>query len=197
LTPEEWIPASEEQLQKLAATGRIGPYEKEYFFADGSRRWMLFAGRDLGDGTLAEHCIDISDRKEAERELLAAKERLSADLAGMTRLYTLNERLMHAGSLEASLDEILAAAVEFTGTDRGKVQLVTEDGGLSIAVQRGHRPAFLEHLGFSGCPTTWEAALQSRERASSRTFAPTRVWPAPKTWQPWWAKESAPCSLRR
>lgn len=164
LTPEEWIPASEAQLQKLAATGRIGPYEKEYFFADGSRRWMLFAGRDLGDGTLAEHCIDISDRKEAERELLAAKERLSADLAGMIRLYNLYERLMHAGSLEASLDEILATAVEFTGTDRGSVQLVTEDGGLSIAVRRGQGSAFLEHFGFSGCPTACETALRLRER---------------------------------
>jgi two-component system, chemotaxis family, CheB/CheR fusion protein len=34
---------------------------------------MLFAGADLGDGTIVEYCIDISDRKRAEqeRELLA------------------------------------------------------------------------------------------------------------------------------
>lgn len=29
---------------------------------------MLFAGRKLDDGTIAEYCIDISDRKRAERE---------------------------------------------------------------------------------------------------------------------------------
>jgi len=36
---------------------------------------MLFAGRKLDDGTIAEYCIDISDRKRAEqeRELLASE----------------------------------------------------------------------------------------------------------------------------
>lgn len=66
MTPPEWVPISLEQLEKLAATGRIGPYEKEYFHKDGSRSWMLFAGRDLGDGTISEYCIDISERKRAE-----------------------------------------------------------------------------------------------------------------------------------
>ena len=27
---------------------------------------MLFAGRDLGDGTISEFCIDITDLKNAE-----------------------------------------------------------------------------------------------------------------------------------
>ena len=40
-----WLDAG---LEALAATGRFGPYEKEYLLKDGSRRWMLFAGRDLG-----------------------------------------------------------------------------------------------------------------------------------------------------
>ena len=34
--------------------------------ADGTRRWMLFAGRDLGDGTIGEFCVDITDLKTAE-----------------------------------------------------------------------------------------------------------------------------------
>jgi PAS domain S-box-containing protein len=69
MTPPEWVATSEEQLAILAATGRIGPYEKEYFRANGSRSWMLFAGRDLGDGTVVEFAIDISDRKRAEEHL--------------------------------------------------------------------------------------------------------------------------------
>ena len=66
LTPPEYVEASEQQLRKLADTGRIGPYEKEYFRQDGTRAWMLFAGANLGDGTIIEYCIDISDRKHAE-----------------------------------------------------------------------------------------------------------------------------------
>ncbi|HUB78386.1 MAG TPA: CheR family methyltransferase [Bryobacteraceae bacterium] len=66
MTPPEYVEASEQQLRKVAETGRIGPYEKEYFRQDGSRAWMLFAGASLGDGTIVEYCIDISDRKRAE-----------------------------------------------------------------------------------------------------------------------------------
>ncbi len=74
LTPPEYVAISREQLGKLAATGRIGPYEKEYLRKDGSRSWMLFAGASLGDGSLIEYCIDVSDRKRAEAALREAKE---------------------------------------------------------------------------------------------------------------------------
>ncbi len=69
MTPPEWIEISEAQMAQFAQTGRIGPYEKEYFLADGSRRWMLFAGRAVGDGTISEYCIDISERKRTEAAL--------------------------------------------------------------------------------------------------------------------------------
>ena len=83
MTPPEYVEASEAQMERFAQTGRIGPYEKEYFLADGSRRWMLFAGRDLGDGTIAEYCVDISDRKRAEEALRDSEARfkLMADSA--------------------------------------------------------------------------------------------------------------------
>jgi PAS domain S-box-containing protein len=69
LTPPEFVAASEAQMERFAETGRIGPYEKEYILKDGTRRWMLFAGRALGDGTIAEYCIDITDRRRAEEAL--------------------------------------------------------------------------------------------------------------------------------
>ena len=65
MTPSEWVDASEAQMDGVKRTGRLGPYEKEYLRADGSRAWMLFSGRDLGDGTIVEFAIDISDRKKA------------------------------------------------------------------------------------------------------------------------------------
>lgn len=69
LTPPEHRAASEAELERYQRTGRIGPYEKEYLLKDGSRRWMLFAGRALGDGTVAEYCIDVTDRRRAEAAL--------------------------------------------------------------------------------------------------------------------------------
>jgi PAS domain S-box-containing protein len=69
MTPPEWMATSEEQMRRFNKIGRIGPYEKEYFRKDGSRRWMLFAGRDLGDGTIGEYAIDITDLKYAEAVL--------------------------------------------------------------------------------------------------------------------------------
>jgi PAS domain S-box-containing protein len=66
MTPPEYYAVSEQQMERLQATGRIGPYEKEYIHKDGKRSWMMFAGRDLGDGTLVEFAMDISDRKRSE-----------------------------------------------------------------------------------------------------------------------------------
>jgi two-component system CheB/CheR fusion protein len=73
MTPPEYVEVSEEQMKRLSETGRIGPYEKEHIRKDGSRLWMIFAGAALGDGTTIEYCIDISDRKRAEREVLESK----------------------------------------------------------------------------------------------------------------------------
>lgn len=74
LTPKEYLADSEMQMEALRSNGKIGPYEKEYILADGGRKWMLFAGRDLGDGTFAEFCIDISDRRRAEAALRESEE---------------------------------------------------------------------------------------------------------------------------
>ncbi|MBJ6124834.1 PAS domain S-box protein [Microvirga splendida] len=74
MTPPEWVAASEAQMDALRRTGHLGPYEKEYLCKDGSRSWMLFAGRDLGDGTIVEFAVDVSARKEAEQ----AEQRLAA-----------------------------------------------------------------------------------------------------------------------
>jgi signal transduction histidine kinase len=81
MTPPEHVAVSERQMESFAATGRIGPYEKEYFRKDGSRSWMVFAGAALGDGTVVEYCIDVSDRKRAEEQLKEANRRKDEFLA--------------------------------------------------------------------------------------------------------------------
>ena len=60
MTPPEHVAVSEEQMRQLASTGRIGPYEKEYFRSDGSRSWMLFSGASVGGGRVVEYCIELS-----------------------------------------------------------------------------------------------------------------------------------------
>jgi len=73
-TPPEYVVASERIMQELNATGRGGPYEKEYYRKNGSRVWLMFVAADLGDGTIVEYAIDISDRKQAELALRASEE---------------------------------------------------------------------------------------------------------------------------
>lgn len=84
LTPPEWVAESERQIEQFAATGRIGPYEKEYWLKNGSRRWMLFIGRKLDENTIVEYCVDITGRKRAELAAEESEQRrkdLIADLA--------------------------------------------------------------------------------------------------------------------
>jgi PAS domain-containing protein len=75
LTPPEYINVSRAEAEKFLATGRVGPYEKEYFHKDGTRQWLLFAGSSLGDNQCVEFCVDISDRKKAEEALRESEER--------------------------------------------------------------------------------------------------------------------------
>ncbi|HWM25600.1 MAG TPA: PAS domain S-box protein [Chthoniobacterales bacterium] len=75
-TPPEHMAATMEIMEQLHKTGRGGPYEKEYFRKDGTRKWMMFVGADLGDGTTVKYAIDISDRKRAEEAARASEERV-------------------------------------------------------------------------------------------------------------------------
>jgi PAS domain S-box-containing protein len=96
MTPPEYVGTSEEELKKLSTTGQLGPYEKEYFLASGSRCWMMFAAQDLGDGTIVEYVIDITDRRRAEAALRESEERFrdfgeaSSDILWMRDAETLD-----------------------------------------------------------------------------------------------------------
>lgn len=68
-TPEEYYEISQSEMEKFKSVGRVGPYEKEYYCKNGSRKWFLFAGSSLGNNECVEFCIDISDRKIIEKEL--------------------------------------------------------------------------------------------------------------------------------
>lgn len=82
LTPREYEPQEQLQLQSLSSTGRYGPYEKEYIRKDGSRYPILLNGVLMRDSTGHELIWsiveNITDRKQAEMELMNAKEKAVA-----------------------------------------------------------------------------------------------------------------------
>jgi hypothetical protein len=67
----------------------------------------------------------VRDKSAGE---VAHQEVLEADLAGMRRVHDLHARLASETDLRAALEEIVAAATELAGTERGCVQLVSDDG---------------------------------------------------------------------
>lgn len=78
LTPPEYIDVSLAEIAKFNATGRVGPYEKEYIRGDGTRRWLVFAGSSLGNNQCVEFCVDIAERKRFETALRDSEQRFKA-----------------------------------------------------------------------------------------------------------------------
>ncbi|MDF1613685.1 PAS domain S-box protein [Desulfurivibrio dismutans] len=79
LTPEEYMPQEQAQLESLQRTGRYGPFEKEYIRKDGSRYPVLLHGFKTttpeGREVIWSIIQNISEQKAAEQALLEAKER--------------------------------------------------------------------------------------------------------------------------
>jgi PAS domain S-box-containing protein len=110
LTPPEWLDRDERLwAPELKRTGRLQPFEKEYFRKDGSRVPVLIglaSFEETGNQGVA-FVLDLTERKRAEQE----RERLrqaQADLAYMSRVTTLGEL---AGSLAHEIKQPIAAAV--------------------------------------------------------------------------------------
>ncbi|MGI4869666.1 MAG: CheR family methyltransferase [Janthinobacterium lividum] len=170
-TPAEHVAASRQALAQLRQTGRGGPYEKEYFRKDGSRVWLMFVAADLGDGTLVEYTIDVSARKQAE-------EAVATDLAGMQRLHELHAKLVTETNLKTALEELVALACDFAHTDRGCIQLVSDDGQrLEMYAYQGYEASnpFIEHFLHEGSQPACEAARRDHTRLlieDVETFGP-------------------------
>ena len=73
ITPEEFLPQETEQFEILKATGRYGPYEKEYIRKDGSRCAVRLNGviiqESSGEKMIWSFVEDISEHRRAEKYL--------------------------------------------------------------------------------------------------------------------------------
>ncbi len=106
-------------------------------------RWIRSVAHRLPDDPRRVFgvAMDVTDRRAADENLALATDRLRADVEGMVRFQELTNRLapaVAASDLDALLEEVLEAAVELEGADRGTVCLYDPDtGDLEVVV---HRP---------------------------------------------------------
>ncbi|HRI66238.1 MAG TPA: chemotaxis protein CheB [Polyangium sp.] len=165
MTGPEHIELSQRQLDKLQKTGRLGPYEKEYIHKDGSLSWMVFAGADMGDGTIVQYCIDVSDRKRAEAALHDAQARLGSDLQAMSTLQKLGSLFIAEGNLDSILHQIVEAAVAIAAADFAAIQIFDPNTKqLGILAQRGFEPWWVEHCNKVQDQCASRRALENGER---------------------------------
>ena len=78
LTPVEWRQQDERAIVDLKATGKVQPYEKEFFRKDGTRVPVLTGGAlidSTGNDGVA-FALDLSEQKRAEAEIRALKDQL-------------------------------------------------------------------------------------------------------------------------
>jgi PAS domain S-box-containing protein len=117
--------------------------------------------------TVAGSTRVITDRKRVETVLRESEARIAADLAGMRRLYELQSKLADEHNLKAALEEVLAVACEFTGTDRGCVQLLSPDGErLEMFAWHGYADdsPFITAFRYEGLEEGCEVARVHRQR---------------------------------
>ena len=142
-------------MDQFARTGRIGPYEKEYFLAYRSRRSMMFAARDHGDGTIAEFCVDITEskRREADGRALAA----------------LGAQTIAADKPQEIYEKIIVAAVSLMRSDFASMQLFHPDRGqageLELLAHHGFDPEGVKFWQWVSANSTCVCGLTLRARA--------------------------------
>ncbi|MGY3076893.1 PAS domain S-box-containing protein [Bradyrhizobium sp. LM6.10] len=91
MTPPEWRELDKRAREELNSTGRLQPFEQEYFRKDGSRVPVLIGAalfKEGGDQSLA-FVLDLTERKRVE-EALSQAQRLSR-----TGNWIYNARTMH------------------------------------------------------------------------------------------------------
>jgi PAS domain S-box-containing protein len=146
------LPEHRRRLRELA-DDEINETEYRVRQPDGTYRWLrsrtrVFA-RDA-DGQVRQImgvAQDVTERKRADDELLALKNRLAADLSAMTRLHELSARLLAPSKLQPLLEDALAATITLQGADFGNIQLYNrQTGALEIVVQQGFDQAFLDYF---------------------------------------------------
>ena len=137
LTPPEWIDETLQQFEVLETTGRLGPYEKEYFRKDGSRTWLMLSGCSQEDGTAVVHGIDINERKRIEAELQQLNATLEEQVAQRTELLSILQYVTRLANESRTVEDAMLATLEriakYNGWLAGHVWILAETHHNEIA----------------------------------------------------------------
>jgi len=143
IIPQELHSEEERILEKLRRGESIEHFDTIRVRKDGERipiSLTVSPVRDSRGRIIAASKVarDISERKRAEQQLLEGERRIAAEADALARLNDHSTRLWRSGTLEAGLEEMLAAALELLAADRGVLHLFNETGGQQpTVVQRG------------------------------------------------------------
>lgn len=140
LTPPDWRWRDEQTIADLLASGKAGPYEKEYCRKDGSIIWILCAAKMLDDETAVEFVLDVTQRKSTEAALRESEQRHAF-------LLQLSDALRaHSGARES-----MRAAAEVLGRHLGVAYVGYAEVDASDGVRtEGEYHAGEEMPGFAG-----------------------------------------------
>jgi PAS domain S-box-containing protein len=113
LTPPEWRDGDARAVAEMKRTGRVQPYEKEYFRKDGSRVPVLIgvAGFDETGIQGVVFVLDLTERKRAEEERRESERRyreMQMELAHANRIETMGQL---TASVAHEVNQPIAATV--------------------------------------------------------------------------------------
>jgi PAS domain S-box-containing protein len=127
MTPPEWRERDARQLvPELMMTGRLEPFEKEFFRKDGSRVPVLIGVANFEDGTHegVAFVLDLTERRRAAEALRA----LQMDLAHANRIATMGQL---SASIAHEINQPLAGII--TNASTCQRMLATDPPNLDVA----------------------------------------------------------------
>lgn len=134
-------------------------------------RWVEAIGKATYDARglpvrVAGVVMDVTQRQEATEEMRGLRDQLGAELEALRRLHEVTLRTARRNeSLGNLLGEILAAALDITGRDRGAIHLLEQQAGtLRLAVAKGFEPSFTQRIESVRAGDLLPSALALRRR---------------------------------
>ena len=125
-------------------------YEQEALFNGIGCRWIsakytpTLDSTGKPDGWVAV-VTDVTQRRQMEEALRDSEARLDADAKALAQLHDLSSKLWATSNLQDGLSQMLDAAIQLLGADKGNVQLLdAEKGVLRIVAQQGFDEGFLD-----------------------------------------------------
>lgn len=136
-------------IEKVLSGEKVAYEEDLNNYAGIGARWIsatytpAFDSAGVANGWVAV-VGDITERRAREDALRQSEARLAAEGEALARLNRATDRLWQTRNLREGLDEMLVAAIELMGADKGHIQLLDERRGvLTIEAHQGFEQPFL------------------------------------------------------